>query len=235
MSSTFEASIASLRGCLIELSSSKTLNDSSILLVSLYGKLNIILIECASAQKSELVANSNLSALEAIYTTKNVQLSKPLQALIGQIYDIALAPANCPGYIVRTVFNSILAIANNKSANAGVKECAFSVVTSILIKRYSDCGSMVNDIISTATKLVKSPETSTKTSVLSTLCCLVKAWGIRFSDCFPEILKICSKSATDKVADIRRKAAQIIGGNLFLLHSHVFRLSKCVAVSRPWC
>ena len=90
--SNFETSIASLKACLMQISTSsqKSPIEISNLLKLLYDKLNIILIECGKSQKSELMANSNLTALEEIFFTKNVTLSKAIQALILSIYKIIL-------------------------------------------------------------------------------------------------------------------------------------------------
>jgi hypothetical protein len=70
---------------------------------------------------------------------------------------------------------------------------------------------MVGDVVTAAAKIIRSSDTCcTRISILQALSSLIQACGQRFSDCFPEILKICSKYATDKSIDTRMTIANII-------------------------
>lgn len=204
--STFESSILHLKDIISGINNSKSQDLATTR--SLYVSLSKILDTAKDAQPAELVANTNLNALEEVFSGRYVSLSKGVQTLVISIYSLILATT--PGYAVRNVVNNLLLLCANKNITSGARECAAGVIGSVMLKRALDCGSMINDIITNMSKLVKGSDHGLRIVSLQSLTMVVLGAGPKIGDCHPELIKLATKVITDRSADIRHAACQVV-------------------------
>ena len=174
---------------------------------TMFTAIGNVLDECEGADLSVLTANANLSILEECCSGKFF-ISSCLHTLIVSIYSSISAKA--PGYVVRNIAVSFLALCNNKSASTACKECSLSVCGLILGTRSFDCGSMISESISCLSKVIKGPDIQLRLGAFKVLIAIVDGSSTRIGDCHPEILKIAGKYVTDKVNEVRQSVAILI-------------------------
>jgi GTP:adenosylcobinamide-phosphate guanylyltransferase len=174
---------------------------------TLFSALCNVLDEAKTADITVLVKHENLSIMEEVCSGKIV-LSRCLQTLVVSIYSVIIEKA--PGYAVRNIAVSSLAISGNKALPNFSRECAFSVCGTVMATRSFDCGSMISDIIVYVTKQVKISDAQLRFAALNLLYALVTGAGTRIGDCHPNILKLIGKCVTDKESEIRQISAKLI-------------------------
>ena len=202
----FEVALAKVKEILDGISSPRPAQDIVIAKI-MFTALGNVLEECKHADVAVLIANTNLAILEEACSGKFV-LSCCLQTLIVSIYSSIIV--NAPGYTVRNIAVSYLALCTNKLTNTSCKECALKVCGIILGTRSFDCGSMISDTILIMTKIIKGSDIHLRTASLSVLTSVVNDAGNRIGDCHPDILKLASKYVNDKNCDVRQNVGILI-------------------------
>ena len=202
----FEAAISQLKEILSSINGARS--QDAIASRNLYVALSTVFETAKEAPQAELVANSNLNALEEIFSGKYVLLNRGMQTLVVSIYSLVLD--STPGYAVRNVVGNLLAFCSNKTISQGSRECAAGVIGAVMEKRSFDCGSMINDVVACMIKFVKGSDTNLKLSGLLSLVRLVIGAGTKIGDCHAELVKVTGKLMNDKSADIRYTVARIL-------------------------
>jgi hypothetical protein len=203
---TFGSSVSYLKDVVVGISNSKLQDIASTR--NLYMALCKVHATAKIAPQTELAANSNLIVFEDALLSKFIQLNKSMQVLVGFIYDLILSSS--PGYVARSVVNSLLSICNSKTSPIGSRECAVSVIGSVMEKRPMDLGSLINDVIAAMTKLFKGSDVTVRIASIDTLIKVVSGAGSKIGDCHLELAKLASKSITDKSVDVRYKVAILL-------------------------
>jgi len=123
-SGAFESAISQLKEVLSGINGARAQDAAAGR--NLYVALSTVFEAAKEAPQAELVANTNLNALEEIFSGKFVLLNRGMQTLVVSIYSLLLD--STPGYAVRNVVGNLLAFASNKSISQGSRECAASVI-----------------------------------------------------------------------------------------------------------
>lgn len=175
---------------------------------AVYYALCSVSASIGASSDSELVATSSLNTLEEIFSNRNVILSKALQTVVNAIYVEILAAT--PGYAVRNVITSLLAIVGHKTLPVLSKECAVLVIGNVMEKRAFDLGSLLNDVIAALTKLAKGSEVVLRAVAVTALKGICNGGGSLLSDCHADILRTGSKMVGDRSAEVRGGVAELV-------------------------
>ena len=155
-----------------------------------------------------LVANANLAALEDVVCGKTVLLSRCLQTLLVSIYSCIVAKA--PGYAVRNIASTYLALSASKAAPTCSRECSVHVLGLIFATRAFDCGSLITDAAAGLTKLAKGSDVRLRVAALKALFSMVSGAGTRMGDCHAELVKLAGKCASDRSVEVRLTTAALV-------------------------
>lgn len=161
-----------------------------------------------SIDLNALVASNNLLVLEEVCNAKSFQLSKVAQSLLIKIYDKILSRA--PGYAVRNVITSMIAILTSKITSNNSKECSVNIIGSVMLKRSFDCGSLISDILNNLIKLLKSIDITLKIASFKALNSVIIGGEYGIQDIHSDIIKNITKFISDKNAEIRQICGVII-------------------------
>jgi hypothetical protein len=206
VSMAFEESIKKLKDILDSVTSPRPPQDI-VIAKTVFTALGNILEECKDADVSVLIASTTTAVLEEACTGK-FSLSRCSQTQIVSIYSVIVEKS--PGYAVRNVAISYLALCASKVAPVSCRECSLNICALILGKRSFDCGSMISDAVLCMSKVVRASEVPLRLSALKVLIALVKGAGVRIIDCHADILKIAAKYVTDKASEVRHSVALLI-------------------------
>jgi hypothetical protein len=162
----------------------------------------------ACADPGELVASSALGTLEGLFSNRNVVISKALQTVINTVYVDILSAT--PGYAVRNVVTSLLAIFSHKSLPVSSKECALLVAGNVMEKRSFDLGNLMTDVVVGMTKLLKGSEVVMKTASVTALKNLCTGGGTLIADTHADMLRTVAKLVGDKSVEVRCGVALLV-------------------------
>jgi len=203
---SYETSLAGLKAILSEINMAKA--QDSLMATTLFTTLHLVLSEAKNATDAELVATNNINLLDEVFSNKLIFLSKSLQIALVKIYEII--GVRSPGYAIRGVINNQLSFCNGKSTHASVRECSIAIIGKVMATRISDCGSMISDVIAQISKIAKNSELQLRTTSLVSLTVITLAAGEKIGDCHPELLKLATKFAADKLCDVRLASAELL-------------------------
>lgn len=161
-----------------------------------------------TATDSELVATSAIATLEDIFLNREIVMSKALQTKINSVFVDILSTT--PGYAVRNVINSLLSVVGQKNLPAMSKECAVFVIGNVMEKRSFDLGSMMTDVVSALTKLMKGSEIILRVAALGALKCICDGGGALLNDCHAEIIRTSAKLVNDRSVEARTAVAHLV-------------------------
>lgn len=204
---TFAASVAYLKDVITGIGNAKVQDIAGTR--NLYMALCKVEITARSAPQTELVSTSNLVCIEEIFNSKFINLNRSMTVVVVNIYEIMLK--QCPGYVVRNVMNTLLTVCNSKVSSMATRECASTVIGTVLETRSADVGSMINDAINSMIKLIRGSEHPVRLAAAQATVSILTGAGSRASDCHLELSKLCSKLITDRSVDLRQRAAFMLG------------------------
>ena len=203
MMSSFPAAIEKLRSTLASARSGDVSSARAV-----YHSLCSVAKAVHGSTDSELVATSALNTLEGLFTNRNIVISKALQTVINAIYVDILSTT--PGYSVRNVVTSLLAIFSHKSLVVSSKECAILITGNVMEKRSFDLGNLMTDVVVGMTKLLKGSEVVLKSASVIALKNLCSGAGILAAEYHADILRTVSKLVCDKSVDVRCGVALLV-------------------------
>lgn len=203
---TYETAVRYLKDVVNGLQNSKLHDIASVR--TLYIALCRIQTTSSNASEAELTSNANLGVLEETFSLKGVTFNKSIQALIVSVYQVVLNET--PGYIARNVINSLLIICQNRSHQLGARECAATIIGCTVEKRSQDLGSILTDIVSSMTRFSKASEATLRIIGVQVLLRCVRHAGSAVSDTIAELTKLATKLTSDKSADVRCLAIELV-------------------------
>lgn len=212
----YEITIVKIQEFLSTVEKSTAKSTDTVVTKTLYTLLNTLLEESKDTPETIVLSNPNLTILEDVVIGKGIQLhGKSMQQMVVRVYTSILLKA--PGYSVRNVMTSMLNILGNKSSLISSKECAITVIGSLMETRSTDCGSMLTDIVQCLHRIIKgsttlttSVDTTQRIYALKALISLINGAGSKISDCHLDMIKHAAKYVNDKCSDVRLYVALII-------------------------
>lgn len=137
-----------------------------------------------------------------------VPLIRSTHNLLIVLYSAIILPA--PGYIVRDILNSMIALCNNKNMSTTCRDCAMQIISFVMRHKSSDCGNQITEVLQLFVKLGKSSEMMLRSSALRGLCCILTGCGDSINDLHPEMMKFALRFSSDKSVEVRCLVAQVL-------------------------
>ena len=203
---SFTSSVVYLKDVIIGIGNAKGQDIAATR--NLYMALCKVEVAARCAPQTELVATSNLVCIEEVFNSKFVAINRSMIVVVVHIYEAMLL--DCPGYVVRNVMNTLLTVCNSKVSSMSTRECAATVIGVVLEKRSADVGSMINDALNSLMRLIRGAENPVRIAAAQATISVLVGAGVRASDCHVELSKLCAKLNTDRLVDLRQRAAVIL-------------------------
>eukprot|EP01039_Chlorochromonas_danica_P004522 gene4522-4960_t len=208
-------------------SSSTTKVDSSISNKIILERLMDLEDALTSSSSCSLFLQENPTALpffEEVALGKKVHLTRSFLVLLRRI--LLLLSTTSPGYLTRSLFQSMASIFQHKLVTLPGKELSLGVLHDLLLYRSADLGvGLQTDCLVIVNKAVRMAEQPLRLAAMKILACLVNPpAGTSGSSSAPppppalpletlqEVLKIASKIIYDRSAEMRGQAAFLLDG-----------------------
>eukprot|EP00601_Ochromonadales_sp_CCMP2298_P006210 CAMPEP_0173198194 /NCGR_PEP_ID=MMETSP1141-20130122/16559_1 /TAXON_ID=483371 /ORGANISM="non described non described, Strain CCMP2298" /LENGTH=200 /DNA_ID=CAMNT_0014122975 /DNA_START=234 /DNA_END=833 /DNA_ORIENTATION=+ len=198
MASIFAERIAQLQE-VYRKGGSSTRADDSALNKSIYFALGAVreAVELVPVGEGKCFGTDNLGVLEEVVMGTGtapggvvaglVVLIRPHLVVLVSLYCAILRRA--PGYVTRSVLNSMLAICNAKKVPDIGRDCAVQIIGAVMNLRVADCANQINEVLIALARLAKSSDAPLRVSCLRALSAVVTGAGVSAVDTHAEVFK----------------------------------------------
>ena len=186
-------------------------SQDTVATIDIYASLQYISTLAASTHipVSQIVATSTLSCLQELLTSKSILITYALQSILVKIYTTIFI-RETPGYIIRSILQTLITICNGKVKTVGALECAIQLLGAVFEIRLHDCISLKQDIFLLIIKFARSSEYWLKEVSIKALRCMVNGCGYDLIEYYPDLVKLSSRLVKDLSPDVRLAYSRLV-------------------------
>ena len=185
--------------------------QDTVATAELYAALQslLLLAQSSHTDTSQIVASATMATLHSLFTSKSILLTYALQTVVVMVYE-CIFTRNTPGYIIRNIIASLIAVSHQKGNTIGARECAIVLLGIVTERRTSESTSFTSEILGIGLKYSKSNELMVRSACILSLVSMVKGCGSNFVENYAEMVKYIPKLAADRAPSIRINSCKLI-------------------------